>query len=110
MTLLVRLIAVPSGLETGAPSIEALGLTLPGNAAIPAVDSRRYAEAHLAGRRIVEMVEEDLRISKILKRDAFENAIRVNGAHAERRVAQLQLQPPGRQVRFGLSLLRPLQA
>jgi dihydroxyacid dehydratase/phosphogluconate dehydratase len=63
-----------------ATMVEALGLTLPGNAAIPAVDSRRYAEAHVAGRRIVEMVEQDLRISKVLKRDAFENAIRVNGA------------------------------
>ncbi len=65
---------------TMATMVEALGLTLPGDAAIPAVDSRRYAQAHVAGRRIVEMVEQDLRISKILKRDAFENAIRVNGA------------------------------
>jgi L-arabonate dehydrase len=65
---------------TMATMVEALGLTLPGNAAIPAVDSRRYAEAHLAGRRIVEMVEEDLKLSQILRREAFENAIRVNGA------------------------------
>jgi L-arabonate dehydrase len=72
--------AVMGTASTMATMVEALGLTLPGNAAIPAVDSRRYAEAHLAGRRIVEMVEEDLRISKILKREAFENAIRVNGA------------------------------
>ena len=60
--------------------VEALGLRMPHNAAIPAVDSRRYVLAHLAGRRIVEMVREDLRISKILTREAFENAIRVNGA------------------------------
>ena len=53
---------------------------LPHNAAIPAVDSRRYVLAQQAGRRIVEMVHEDLRISKILTREAFENAIRVNGA------------------------------
>ena len=56
------------------------GLALPHNAAIPAVDSRRLALAHTAGRRIVEMVREDLRISRILTREAFENAIRVNGA------------------------------
>jgi dihydroxy-acid dehydratase len=66
--------------STMAAMVEALGLSLPGNAAIPAVDSRRYAQAHLAGRRVVEMVDEDLRLSKILTREAFENAIRVNGA------------------------------
>jgi dihydroxy-acid dehydratase len=66
--------------STMAIMVEALGLSLPGNAAIPAVDSRRYAQAHLAGRRIVEMVDEDVRLSKILTREAFENAIRVNGA------------------------------
>jgi dihydroxy-acid dehydratase len=59
---------------------EALGLTLPNNGAIPAVDSRRSVLAHLSGRRIVAMVEEDLTLSKILKREAFLNAIRVNGA------------------------------
>ena len=50
------------------------------NAAIPAADSRRNVLAHMAGRRIVEMVEEDLTMSKILTREAFENAIRTNGA------------------------------
>lgn len=60
--------------------VEALGLGLPQNAAIPAVDSRRSTLAHLAGRRIVAMVREDLRMSRILIREAFENAIRVNGA------------------------------
>ena len=54
---------------------EALGMTLPGCANIPAVDSRRYAIAELSGRRIVEMVAEDLRPSNILTREAFENAV-----------------------------------
>jgi L-arabonate dehydrase len=63
-----------------ASMVEALGLALPQNAAIPAVDARRLALAHAAGRRIVGMVREDLRISRILTREAFENAIRVNGA------------------------------
>src|SRR5205814_3757494 len=66
--------------STMASMIEALGMGMPGNAAIPAVDSRRYVLAHMAGRRAVEMVKEDLRMSKILVRKAFENAIRVNAA------------------------------
>jgi dihydroxy-acid dehydratase len=66
--------------STMASMVEALGLGLPQNAAIPAVDSRRYALAHVAGRRIVAMVHDDVRISRILTREAFENAIRVNGA------------------------------
>jgi L-arabonate dehydrase len=66
--------------STMASMAESLGIAPAGNAAIPAVDSRRYALAQLAGRRIVEMVHEDLRMSKILTRDAFENAIRVNAA------------------------------
>src|SRR6185369_2569417 len=66
--------------STMASMVEALGLALPTNAAIPAVDSRRYVLAHMAGRRAVEMAHEDLSISKILTRKAFENAIRVNGA------------------------------
>src|SRR5271154_740304 len=66
--------------STMASMVEALGLGLPHNAAIPAVDSRRYVLAQQAGRRIVEMVHEDLKISRILVREAFENAIRVNAA------------------------------
>jgi L-arabonate dehydrase len=66
--------------STMATMVEALGLSLPDNAAIPAVDSRRVVMAHRAGRRIVDMVREDLRMSRILTRAAFENAIRVNGA------------------------------
>lgn len=59
---------------------EALGLTLPGAAAIPAVDSRKKVMAQLSGREIVEMVKKDLKMSKILTRKAFENAIIVNAA------------------------------
>jgi L-arabonate dehydrase len=66
--------------STMACVVESLGMGMPMNAAIPAVDSRRYALAHMAGRRVVEMVKEDLRMSKILTRKAFENAIRVVGA------------------------------
>ncbi|MFC0668456.1 IlvD/Edd family dehydratase [Azotobacter chroococcum] len=66
--------------STMACMAEALGTSLPHNAAIPAVDARRYVLAHLSGMRIVEMVGEDLRLSKILTREAFENAIRVNAA------------------------------
>lgn len=64
--------------STMACMVEALGLTLPGAAAIPAVDARKKVMAHLSGRRIVEMVNEDLKLSKILTRQAFENAIVVN--------------------------------
>jgi len=66
--------------STMASMVEALGLALPTNAAIPAVDSRRKTLAQMAGRRIVEMVGEDLKISKVLTKTAFENAIRTNGA------------------------------
>ncbi len=63
-----------------ATMVEALGLTLPGASAIPAVDSRKKVMAQLSGRRIVEMVKEDLKLSKVLTREAFENAIIVNAA------------------------------
>ena len=66
--------------STMACMVEALGLTLPGAAAIPAVDSRKKVMAQLSGRRIVEMVKEDLRLSKVLTREAFENSIVVNAA------------------------------
>jgi len=66
--------------STMACMVESLGLTLPGAAAIPAVDARKKVLAHRSGRRIVEMVKEDLRLSKILTRPAFENAIKVNAA------------------------------
>ncbi|MXV53162.1 dihydroxy-acid dehydratase [Pedobacter sp. HMF7647] len=60
--------------------VESLGLSLPQNAAIPAPDSRRKVLAHLSGNRIVEMIREDLKLSDILTRKAFENAITVNAA------------------------------
>jgi L-arabonate dehydrase len=66
--------------STMANMVEALGMSLPGNAAIPAVDARRNTLAQMTGRRIVEMVREDLRMSRILTREAFENAIRANAA------------------------------
>ena len=60
--------------------VEALGMSLPRNAAIPAADAARKVLAQLSGRRIVEMVNEDLKPSDILTRPAFENAIKVNAA------------------------------
>src|SRR5512134_605816 len=66
--------------STMASMVEALGVGMPGNAAIPAVDARRNVLARMAGRRAVEMVKEKLQLSKILTRQAFENAIRVNAA------------------------------
>jgi len=66
--------------STMACMVESLGLTLSGAAAIPAADSRKKRMAQLSGRRIVEMVKENLTIDKILTREAFENAIKVNAA------------------------------
>jgi len=66
--------------STMASMVEALGMALPENAAIPAADTRRNRLAQMTGRRIVEMVKDDLRMSKILTRQAFENAIRANAA------------------------------
>jgi dihydroxy-acid dehydratase len=66
--------------STMASMAEALGMTLPGNAAIPAPDSRRLALAEMSGRRIMEMVREDLKPSTILTPEAFDNAIRADMA------------------------------
>lgn len=66
--------------STMAVMAEALGLTLPGASAVPAADSRKKAMAHMTGMRIVEMVSENLTLSKILTREAFENAIMMNAA------------------------------
>ncbi len=66
--------------STMASMVEALGLTLPGFSSIPAADSRKKLYAQLSGRRIVEMVREDLTLSQILTREAFENAIITNAA------------------------------
>ncbi|MCF2503398.1 dihydroxy-acid dehydratase [Dyadobacter sp. CY107] len=72
--------AVMGTASTMACMVESLGLTLPENAAIPAADSRRKVLAQLSGRRIVQMVHEDLRLSQILTKEAFENAIMLNAA------------------------------
>jgi dihydroxy-acid dehydratase len=66
--------------STMASMVEALGVGMPGNAAIPAVDARRNVLARAAGRRIVELAKAKVTLSKILTRAAFENAIRVNAA------------------------------
>ncbi|MDB5824402.1 MAG: dihydroxy-acid dehydratase [Herminiimonas sp.] len=66
--------------STMASMVEALGMSLPENAAIPASDTRRHRLAQLSGRRIVQMVEENLTMDQILTREAFENAVRVNAA------------------------------
>ncbi|MCX8507079.1 MAG: dihydroxy-acid dehydratase, partial [Alphaproteobacteria bacterium] len=66
--------------STMASMVEALGVSLPENAAIPAADTRRNRLAQLTGRRIVEMVNQDVRLSQILTRQAFENAICANAA------------------------------
>jgi dihydroxy-acid dehydratase len=66
--------------STMASMVEALGISLPENAAIPAADTRRNRLAQMTGRRIVELVKDDVRMSAILTRPAFENAIRANAA------------------------------
>ncbi|SFL69125.1 dihydroxy-acid dehydratase [Rugamonas rubra] len=90
--------------STMASMVEALGIALPENAAIPAVDSRRHALALMAGRRIVEMVEADLRPSAILTRAAFENAIRANAAIGGSTNAVLHLLAIAGRVGVDLSL------
>jgi dehydratase ilvD1 len=66
--------------STFACLVETMGLSLPYNATLPAMDSRRRALAHQTGRLIVDMVRKDLRLSRILTRAAFENAIRAIAA------------------------------
>jgi dihydroxy-acid dehydratase len=66
--------------STMASLTEALGIALPNNAALPAVDSRRRVLAHLTGNRIVQLVKDDVKPSDILTRQAFENAIRMHAA------------------------------
>lgn len=72
--------AVMGTASTMACMVESLGLSLAENAAIPAADSRRKVLAHLSGSRIVEMVKENLKLSDVLTREAFENAVTVNAA------------------------------
>ena len=66
--------------STMASLVEAMGMSLPTNAALPAVDARRMALAHMTGKRIVEMVEEELKLSDIVTRESLENAILTNAA------------------------------
>ncbi|MDN4599372.1 IlvD/Edd family dehydratase [Leifsonia sp. NPDC014704] len=83
---------------------EYMGMQLPGTAALPANDSRRATAAHLAGRRIVEMVEEDLRPSAILTREAFENGVRANAALGGSTNAVIHLLALARRVGVELTL------
>ncbi len=90
--------------STMACMAESLGTSLPHNAAIPAVDSRRYVLAHLSGMRIVQMVEEDLRLSKILTREAFINAIRTNAAIGGSTNAVIHLKAIAQRIGVSLDL------
>ncbi|RJG41204.1 L-arabinonate dehydratase [Mesorhizobium sp. DCY119] len=90
--------------STMASMAEALGMTLPGNAAIPAVDARRRVLAQMSGRRIVDMVKDDLKPSDVLTREAFENAIRVNGAIGGSTNAVLHLLALAGRIGIDLSL------
>jgi L-arabonate dehydrase len=90
--------------STMASMVESLGVGMPGNAAIPAVDARRNVLARMAGRRIVEMVKEKLSLSKILTRQAFENAIRVNAAIGGSTNAVIHLTAIARRIGVDLKL------
>jgi len=90
--------------STMASMIEALGVGMPGNAAIPAVDARRYDLARMAGRRIVDLVKENVCLSRILAREAFENAIRVLAAIGGSTNAVIHLTALARRIGVDLDL------
>ena len=90
--------------STMASMVETLGVGMPGNAAFPAVDGRRNVLAREAGRRIVQMVKENLTLDKILTREAFENAIRVNAAIGGSTNAVIHLTAIARRMGIKLSL------
>lgn len=90
--------------STMACMVESLGTSLPHNAAIPAVDSRRSVLAHMSGMRIVDMVHEDLNLSKILTKDAFINAIKVNAAIGGSTNAVIHLKAIAGRIGVDLSL------
>jgi L-arabonate dehydrase len=90
--------------STMASMIEALGVGMPGNAAIPAVDARRNVLARMAGRRIVEMVKENLVLSKVLNKEAFENAIRALAAIGGSTNAVIHLTAIARRIGVELGL------
>lgn len=90
--------------STMASMAEALGMALSGNAAIPAVDSRRKVMAQLTGRRIVQMVKDDLKPSDVMTKQAFENAIRTNAAIGGSTNAVIHLLAMAGRVGIDLSL------
>lgn len=90
--------------STMASMVEALGMALPGNAAIPAVDARRGLMGHLAGRRIVDLVKESVLPSDILTKEAFENAIRTCGAIGGSTNAVIHLIAIARRIGVDLTL------
>ncbi|MBS0327015.1 MAG: dihydroxy-acid dehydratase [Proteobacteria bacterium] len=90
--------------STMACMVEALGVGLPGNAAIPAVDARRNLLAREAGRRIVQMVKDGVALSQILTREAFENAIRINAGIGGSTNAVIHLIAIARRAGVDLSL------
>ena len=90
--------------STMACMVEAMGASLPHNAAIPAVDARRNALAFASGVRIVQMVAEDLKLSQLLTREAFINAIRVNAAIGGSTNAVIHLKAIAQRVGVELTL------
>src|SRR5687767_11374047 len=90
--------------STMASMVEALGVGMPGNAAYPAVDARRNVIARMAGRRIVDMVKENLPLSKVLTKPAFENAIRALAAIGGSTNAVIHLTAIARRIGVQLDL------
>jgi dihydroxy-acid dehydratase len=90
--------------STMASMVEALGVGMPSNAAIPAVDARRNVLARMAGRRIVELVKQKVSLSKILTKKAFENAIRANAAIGGSTNAVIHLIAIARRIGVDLTL------
>ncbi|MFJ5992803.1 IlvD/Edd family dehydratase [Lentzea sp. NPDC092896] len=90
--------------STMAAMVEAMGIGLPDNAAIPAVDARRKVLARMVGRRIVDMVREDLTLDKVMTREAFENAIKVNAAIGGSTNAVIHLTAMARRMEVPLSI------
>lgn len=90
--------------STMACMVESLGVSLPHNAAIPAVDSRRSVLAHMSGMRIVDMVTEGLTLSKLLTKNAFINAIKVNAAIGGSTNAVIHLKAIAGRIGVDLSL------
>src|SRR3954466_9081580 len=90
--------------STMASMVESLGVGMPGNAAYPAVDARRNVLARSAGRRIVDMVKENLLLSKVLTKAAFENAIRACAAIGGSTNAVIHLIALARRIGVDLTL------